>query len=149
MDLRAHAKINLHLHSVQRRKDGYHELDTVFCHLDLHDDVHVALRQGVIEFASQTGLSVTEDLAGRASRLACKPSSATQPSAARCASSNASRQEAGSAAARQMLRRSYVGSLSCGPRRLLRSPPSLHNLAPTSPSCSRVDWREQAVSAMS
>ena len=66
MDLRAHAKINLHLHSVQRRKDGYHELDTVFCHLDLHDDVHVTLRQGVIELESQTGLSVTEDLAGRA-----------------------------------------------------------------------------------
>ena len=66
MDLRAHAKINLHLHSVQRREDGYHELDTVFCHLDLHDDVHVALRQGVIELESQTGLSVTEDLAGRA-----------------------------------------------------------------------------------
>ena len=65
MDLRAHAKINLHLHSVQRRKDGYHELDTVFCHLDLHDDVHVTLRQGVIELESQTGLSVTEDLAGR------------------------------------------------------------------------------------
>ena len=49
---------------MQRRKDGYHELDTVFCHLDLHDDVHVTLRQGVIELESQTGLSVTEDLAG-------------------------------------------------------------------------------------
>ena len=24
MDLRAHAEINLHLHSVQRRKDGYY-----------------------------------------------------------------------------------------------------------------------------
>lgn len=37
--LKAHAKINLGLHVTARRPDGYHELDTLFVRLALHDTV--------------------------------------------------------------------------------------------------------------
>jgi 4-diphosphocytidyl-2-C-methyl-D-erythritol kinase len=66
IELSAYAKINLHLHSQQRRADGYHDVQTVFCHLDLHDTVRLSTRARDIELVSETGLSVSEDLAGRA-----------------------------------------------------------------------------------
>ena len=33
------AKINLFLHIIGKRHDGYHELQTVFRHLDWHDQL--------------------------------------------------------------------------------------------------------------
>ena len=44
--IRAHAKINLTLRVRGIRDDGYHELETVFQSLALHDDVTCALRPG-------------------------------------------------------------------------------------------------------
>ncbi|MDE0085821.1 MAG: 4-(cytidine 5'-diphospho)-2-C-methyl-D-erythritol kinase [Candidatus Poribacteria bacterium] len=37
--VRAHAKINLYLNVVGKREDGYHNLETVFHSIDLHDEV--------------------------------------------------------------------------------------------------------------
>ena len=37
--LRAHAKVNLGLRVVGKRADGYHELDTTFHSIELHDDL--------------------------------------------------------------------------------------------------------------
>ena len=37
--VRAHAKINLYLNVVGKREDGYHNLETVFHSIGLHDDV--------------------------------------------------------------------------------------------------------------
>lgn len=37
--VRAHAKINLYLDVVGKRQDGYHNLETIFHSIDLHDDV--------------------------------------------------------------------------------------------------------------
>lgn len=37
IQIKAHAKINLHLHIVGKRKDGYHEIETIFQKLELHD----------------------------------------------------------------------------------------------------------------
>ena len=37
--VRAHAKINLYLDVVGKREDGYHNLETIFHSIDLHDDV--------------------------------------------------------------------------------------------------------------
>ncbi|WP_054912435.1 4-(cytidine 5'-diphospho)-2-C-methyl-D-erythritol kinase [Pseudomonas sp. NBRC 111127] len=49
LTLPAPAKLNLWLHIIGRRADGYHELETVFQFLDHGDELHFALRDdGVI-----------------------------------------------------------------------------------------------------
>jgi 4-diphosphocytidyl-2-C-methyl-D-erythritol kinase len=67
----APAKLNLFLHVVGRRADGYHELQTVFRLLDFAD--HIALRvrdDGRIErVAGLPGLAPENDLAVRAARV--------------------------------------------------------------------------------
>ena len=42
--VRAHAKINLYLDVTGKRDDGYHNLETVFHSIDLHDDVILSER---------------------------------------------------------------------------------------------------------
>ena len=50
LTLPAPAKLNLWLHIIGRRADGYHELETVFQFLDHGDELHFALRDdGVIQ----------------------------------------------------------------------------------------------------
>jgi 4-diphosphocytidyl-2-C-methyl-D-erythritol kinase len=44
--VRAHAKINLTLHVLGRRDDGYHDLQTVFQSIALHDTLVVRRRRG-------------------------------------------------------------------------------------------------------
>ena len=41
--VRAHAKINLYLNVLGKRDDGYHELETIFHSIALHDDVIIRL----------------------------------------------------------------------------------------------------------
>ena len=67
----APAKLNLFLHVLGRREDGYHLLQTVFRLVDLQDEVGVALRtDGVIQRVDTTpGVGVDEDLCVRAARL--------------------------------------------------------------------------------
>ena len=43
--VRAHAKINLYLNVVGKREDGYHNLETVFHSIGLHDDVIIRKQQ--------------------------------------------------------------------------------------------------------
>ena len=42
--IRAHAKINLYLDVVGKRPDGYHEIETVFHSIGLHDDIYLRER---------------------------------------------------------------------------------------------------------
>jgi 4-diphosphocytidyl-2-C-methyl-D-erythritol kinase len=48
--LRAYAKINLCLHVLGRRPDGYHELRTIFQAISLHDTLHLSITSGANGF---------------------------------------------------------------------------------------------------
>ena len=67
----APAKLNLFLHIVGRRADGYHLLQSVFVLLDLGDTIHISTRNdGVIRRLSDlNGVSEEDDLVVRAARL--------------------------------------------------------------------------------
>lgn len=67
----APAKINLFLHVVGRRADGYHLLQTVFRFLDYGDKLHIATRtDGAINLRTPLpGVPVERDLTWRAARL--------------------------------------------------------------------------------
>ncbi len=67
----APAKLNLFLHVVGRRPDGYHLLQTLFRFIDLHDTLHFTLRQdGVVQRTSVIeGVAEDQDLCVRAARL--------------------------------------------------------------------------------
>ena len=67
----APAKLNLFLHIVGRRSDGYHLLQSAFALLDFGDTLRVALREdGRIRRASMLqGVAEDEDLVVRAARL--------------------------------------------------------------------------------
>ena len=72
----APAKLNLFLHVTGRRKDGFHDLQTLFQLIDLCDSIGIApQRDGQIErIAGPTGVAPEDDLivrAARALKLAC------------------------------------------------------------------------------
>jgi len=66
----APAKLNLFLHIVGRRADGYHLLQTVFQLLDWGDEVKLRVRAdgAVVRIDPLPGVSVADDLAVRAAR---------------------------------------------------------------------------------
>jgi 4-diphosphocytidyl-2-C-methyl-D-erythritol kinase len=66
----APAKLNLMLHIVGRRPDGYHELQTVFQLIDLCDRIEIGIRDDgeIIRVAGPAGVPETEDLTVRAAR---------------------------------------------------------------------------------
>lgn len=78
--LAAPAKLNLFLHVLGRRADGYHRLQTVFQLLDLCDRVRLrALRRPVIRRAGGwAGVPEADDLAVRAARLLQRETGVTQ-----------------------------------------------------------------------
>lgn len=67
----APAKINLFLHINRRREDGYHELQTVFRFLDLHDDLtfRVTDDRAVVHTDPPVGIDSEKELCLRAARL--------------------------------------------------------------------------------
>lgn len=67
----APAKLNLFLHITGRRPDGYHQLQTVFQFLDIHDDVVLNLdsRGGITARHQYPGFTQENDLSVRAARL--------------------------------------------------------------------------------
>lgn len=66
----APGKLNLFLHVVRRRPDGYHELQTAFQFIDLSDSIHFCQRPpGVIErIGGIPGVAAEDDLVVRAAR---------------------------------------------------------------------------------
>jgi 4-diphosphocytidyl-2-C-methyl-D-erythritol kinase len=67
----APAKLNLFLHVVGRRADGYHLLQTLFRFIDLNDTLHFTLREDgqVLRSNSLDGVPPESDLCVRAARL--------------------------------------------------------------------------------
>jgi 4-diphosphocytidyl-2-C-methyl-D-erythritol kinase len=67
----APAKLNLFLHVVGRRPDGYHLLQTLFRFIDLQDTLHFTLRDdGAVRRTSAIeGVAEEQDLCVRAARL--------------------------------------------------------------------------------
>ena len=67
----APAKLNLFLHVVGRRPDGYHLLQTLFRFIDLHDTLHFTLREdGAVHRTNVIeGVPEEQDLCVRAARL--------------------------------------------------------------------------------
>jgi len=45
INLKAFAKINIGLNIISKRKDGYHELETIFQQIDLSDDILISVRE--------------------------------------------------------------------------------------------------------
>jgi 4-diphosphocytidyl-2-C-methyl-D-erythritol kinase len=64
----APAKLNLMLHIVGRRADGYHELQTVFQLIDLHDSLEIAVRDDgrIVRTRGPDSVPESQDLAVRA-----------------------------------------------------------------------------------
>ena len=79
-DVPAPAKLNLFLHVVGRRADGYHLLQTVFRFIDLCDTLHFDLRSdGVISRATDLpGVPEDQDLTVRAARALQKATGTRQ-----------------------------------------------------------------------
>lgn len=71
LTLPAPAKLNLFLHVVGRRKDGYHLLQTLFRFIELSDTLHFTLREDDIVRRINTldGVPQEQDLCVRAARL--------------------------------------------------------------------------------
>lgn len=67
----APAKLNLFLHVVGRRADGYHLLQTVFRFIDLCDWIDIEVRDGgrIVRGASLQGVPEENDLVVRAAKL--------------------------------------------------------------------------------
>jgi len=67
----APAKLNLFLHVVGRRPDGYHLLQTLFRFIDLQDTLHFSLREdGVVRRSNDVeGVDEGQDLCVRAAKL--------------------------------------------------------------------------------
>ena len=67
----APAKLNLFLHVVGRRNDGYHLLQTLFRFIDFSDTLHFTLREdGVVHRVNEiAGVPPEQDLCVRAARL--------------------------------------------------------------------------------
>lgn len=67
----APAKLNLFLHVVGRRPDGYHLLQTLFRFIDLQDTLHFSLREdGIVRRSNAVeGVAEDQDLCVRAARL--------------------------------------------------------------------------------
>jgi 4-diphosphocytidyl-2-C-methyl-D-erythritol kinase len=67
----APAKLNLFLHVVGRRADGYHLLQTVFRFLDFGDSLHISPRQDgeICLLSPLAGVPLQQDLCWRAAQL--------------------------------------------------------------------------------
>ncbi len=66
----AHAKINFYLSVIDRRTDGYHDIETIFQSIDLADEVTLTPRDGEPALScTNPALEIPDNLALRAARI--------------------------------------------------------------------------------
>lgn len=72
--LRSYAKVNLGLHILGKREDGYHEIRTLFQTIGLHDTLEIGLTQagGVSFQCNRDELNCGDNLVVRALEAACR-----------------------------------------------------------------------------
>ena len=61
MNVRAYAKINIGLHVLGKRPDGYHNIETVFRLIDLYDELEFVQDDEGISFTSDSPVLVNDD----------------------------------------------------------------------------------------
>ncbi|MDD8018890.1 MAG: 4-(cytidine 5'-diphospho)-2-C-methyl-D-erythritol kinase [Bacteroidota bacterium] len=61
MNLEAYAKINLGLHIVGKRPDGFHNIETIFHHIALHDKITLLLNSNIEISSSNPSIPVNKD----------------------------------------------------------------------------------------
>ncbi len=70
MNIRAYAKINIGLHILRRRSDGYHDIETLFHQIDWHDEITLERTDGKITFSTDSPkLKDSPNLCVRAAQL--------------------------------------------------------------------------------
>ncbi|MFW6276998.1 MAG: 4-(cytidine 5'-diphospho)-2-C-methyl-D-erythritol kinase, partial [Bacteroidota bacterium] len=70
LDVISYAKINLGLEILFKREDGYHELNTVFKKISLHDSMSIKLREEPgIEITSNLNIPIKQNLIYKAFTL--------------------------------------------------------------------------------
>jgi len=67
----SHAKINLGLHVLGKRADGYHEIETIFQEISLKDEIDIVLTEGGISLECDPAVCAenSDNLAYRAAQL--------------------------------------------------------------------------------
>ena len=90
-DCRAPAKLNLFLHVVGQRADGYHLLQSVFQLIDLSDVLHFDLRddEAIVRVTDVPTVPASDDLVVRAAQVLADAVAARgrRPAGTRCRSS--------------------------------------------------------------
>ena len=68
--LRPHAKINIGLHVLHRRPDGYHDIETIFHEVNWHDEIELHRAEGIsMECSSPAVPTDSENLCMKAAAL--------------------------------------------------------------------------------
>ena len=77
MKVKSPAKLNLHLEVIKKRKDGFHELRTVFQLIDLQDEIEFEITRNKIDLV-ENPLPIKDNLILKAAHLLRERTKATQ-----------------------------------------------------------------------
>ena len=77
MKVKSPAKLNLHLEILKKRKDGFHELRTVFQLIDLQDEIEFEITRNKIDLI-ESPLPIKDNLVLKAANLLKERTKATQ-----------------------------------------------------------------------
>ncbi|MEX0907097.1 MAG: 4-(cytidine 5'-diphospho)-2-C-methyl-D-erythritol kinase [Gemmatimonadota bacterium] len=82
---RAHAKLNLTLQVLAREESGFHQIETLFCAIELADDLEVSVRGDCVTLDVRSGAGASVDLGQTQLNLAYRAAMAFRAAAGRSA----------------------------------------------------------------